>query len=177
MGAERYFLDTNILIKTFEPSEPDETHDKPWFGPLALALQRFLDSSLDRNTLVAGDMSYTEVLVRPIREGNRNLIDSYTLFFQSGRFWTHGRINLDVLFLAAQIRATSKTQIKTPDALQLATAYDQKCTHFLTLDKGIPHGAFEFTNVRFENLKHGEWTMEVLAPDIAYVTALQQTLS
>jgi predicted nucleic acid-binding protein len=177
MVAERYSLDTNILIDTFEPKKPDETHDKPRFEPLALKLQLLLASSLDRDLFVAGDMTYTEILVQPIRENNRTLIESYTLLFESGRLWTHGRLNLDVLFLAAQIRATSQSKINTPDALQLATAYDHKCTHFLTRDKGIPHGAFEFTNARFENLKHGEWFMDVLAPDIDYVNSILQKLS
>ena len=174
MVAERYYLDSNILIELFDPKKEDRTDSNE---NLAQSLQKLLAISLDKTVLATGDISYAEVLVRPIREENRALVDLYTLFFQSDRFWIPGRINLYVLFLSAQIRATSKTKIKTPDALQLATAYDQKCTHFLTFDKGIPHGAFEFTNARFENLKHGEWRMEVLAPDIAFLTALQQQLS
>jgi len=177
MLAERYFLDTNVLIEMCEPEEPDEKHREHWFGPLAHELQKILAASLDRNILVTGDMSYTEALVQPILKNDRQLIDIYNSLFQSGRFFAHGKLSLDGLFLAAQIRATSKTKIKTPDALQLATAYDQMCTHFLTFDKGIPHGVFEFTNVRFENLKHGEWRMEVLAPDIDYVNSILQKLS
>jgi predicted nucleic acid-binding protein len=45
-------------------------------------------------------------------------------------------IDLKLLRVAAQVRAMA--QVKTPDALQIASGLVQGCSAFLTNDKGMP---------------------------------------
>jgi predicted nucleic acid-binding protein len=81
---------------------------------------------------VTSVISLTEVLVHPVQQGNQALSDSYTdLLLHSEHFQTVP-IEAAAARRAAELRA--KYQLRTPDALQLASALTAGCDAFLTND-------------------------------------------
>jgi predicted nucleic acid-binding protein len=93
---------------------------------------------LDRGRLMAVTSALTllETLVVPYRSGDGDLAARYEAILTNGRGLTLVPIQLPVIRRAAEIRAA--TMVRTPDALQLATASLTKCTAFLTNDRWIP---------------------------------------
>jgi predicted nucleic acid-binding protein len=78
-------------------------------------------------------LTLLEVLVVPLRKQDEQLAQAY----RTGLFKTKGlttiEISQKILELAAQVRATH-SGIRTPDAIQLATAIEAKASFFLTND-------------------------------------------
>jgi predicted nucleic acid-binding protein len=85
---------------------------------------------------VTSSLTLLELLVVPYRSGNRRLAAQYEAVLTQARGIRMVDISLEHLRLAAQLRAAAK--IKTPDALQLAAAIDQRCPVFLTNDRRMP---------------------------------------
>lgn len=80
-------------------------------------------------------ITLTEVLVRPLQQGDKAITDRY-------RDFLFNRINFQLLTInpataeyAAEIRA--KYNLRTPDALQIAAALDHGCEAFLCNDAGL----------------------------------------
>lgn len=84
------------------------------------------------NMAVTSTICMTELLVPGYREGNRPRIDSfYSLLITCPNLvWSPATIT--VADLAAQLRAAHR--LKTPDALQAATAMDSGASGFITND-------------------------------------------
>ena len=80
--------------------------------------------------------SVLELLVVPYRSGNRRLAAQYEAVLTQGNGIRMVDISLDHLRIAAELRAAAR--IKTPDALQLAAAVDERCPVFLTNDRRVP---------------------------------------
>ena len=82
--------------------------------------------------IVSSELVIPEVLVSPMRNGNRELTVIYeNLLFNSG-------INLipidrEILLLATELRV--KYRLKTPDAIHAATALSANCRRFITNDQ------------------------------------------
>ena len=75
-----------------------------------------------------------ETLTGPLRDNNQQLLQDYERFlFQSGMVLVP--ISQNLLKEAAQLRAT--TNLRTPDAIHVATALDTESTLFLTNDRRI----------------------------------------
>jgi predicted nucleic acid-binding protein len=76
-----------------------------------------------------------EVLVLPLREGNKKLADKYKTILLSSSDLETCEISNAISERAAVIRA--KYGFKTPDAIQLATAIVRKADYFLTNDTAL----------------------------------------
>ena len=77
-------------------------------------------------------ITLTEVLVHPLRQGNRQLAQEYTnLLLASPHFFTVP-IDATTANSAADLRA--RYNLRTPDAIQIAAALEHGCDAFLTND-------------------------------------------
>ncbi len=82
--------------------------------------------------VVTSVMTLLEVLVRPIRDGNLTLAQTYRDFLLNTTNVAIYDISQEIAEDAARLRALYK--IRTPDSVQLATAIHEKATFFLTND-------------------------------------------
>jgi len=111
------FIDTAPLIYYIEDS------NKPYSDVLDI----FFGMNLNMQTqLITSTISLLEVLVIPLRTNNTELADNYKyLLCQSNTFKLFD-VDADISYKAAELRA--KYRLKTPDAIQIATAicYSEK---------------------------------------------------
>jgi predicted nucleic acid-binding protein len=86
--------------------------------------------------VVTSVVTLLEVLVYPLRQGNRILAQQYRdiLFNEEGL--TTIEVSPAIAEIAAQLRATYN--LRTPDAIQMATAIRQGASFFLTNDSRLP---------------------------------------
>jgi len=97
------------------------------------AIFELVDSGIITGTTSV--ISLCEVLVHPIRNQNANLQKRYREILQnSPNFYTE-QINSSIACTAAELRA--KYNLRTPDALQIATALEDGCDAFLCNDKNL----------------------------------------
>jgi predicted nucleic acid-binding protein len=118
-------LDTAPLIYFIEKH--------PTYLPLLLP---FFEA-LDRGDIqvVTSTLTLTEVLVHPYRDGNQSLAEQYFHMLLNARNLRTVPLSPAIAAEAARIRAVY--QLKTPDAIQLATAEEGGATAFLTNDAGL----------------------------------------
>ena len=86
-------------------------------------------------TGITSVISLCEVLVHPIRNQNYNLKIRYRDILQNSPNFFTKSINSPIAERAAEIRA--KYNLRTPDALQIATALENNCGAFLCNDKDL----------------------------------------
>ena len=89
----------------------------------------------DKTQIITSIITLTEVLVKPLRIGDIVVESKYRTLFSST-----GKIQLQLVDRAVAERAAVLRAIynlKTPDALQVATALESNCEAFLTNDAGI----------------------------------------
>jgi|SRR5579884_860023 len=87
-------------------------------------------------TVVTSIMTLLEVLVHPIRRGDVRLAQQYrSLLFDTEGLQTV-LLSQEIAEEAARLRAFYN--IRTPDAVQLATAIKSKADFFLTNDRDLP---------------------------------------
>ena len=117
-------FDTNVIAYYIEKNKE--------FGPTAKKILKNLSAS--KQTAFITFLSIAELLVKPIRVNNQPLIDYYNSIEN----------NLPVKTLFADKNAIepiamlkSKYNLKTPDALNLATAIANNCDAFITNDDGL----------------------------------------
>ena len=126
IGPGPVALDTAVFIYFAE----ENARYLPIVDPLFHAIdQRRLRAFTSALTLL-------EVLVVPYRAGNHVLVQRYEALLAGSRGLTMMELKFDVLRTAAQLRAA--VGVKTPDALQLATAFQGGCTSFVTNDRSLP---------------------------------------
>ncbi len=84
---------------------------------------------------VTSTLTMTELLVQPWREGNEELVNQYygLLSLFPNLDWIAP--DLDIADNAARIRA--EYRLRTPDAIQIATAIRRGATAFLTNDSDL----------------------------------------
>ena len=126
VGPGPLAVDTAIFIYFIEKN--------PRFLPLIDPLFREADDGA--RELVTSSLTLLEVLVVPLRVGNRSVADRYEALLTHSRGIRLVDLTRDQLRAAAQLRAT--TSVKTPDALQLAAAIGTGCRTMLTNDRRIP---------------------------------------
>ncbi|MFB5267565.1 type II toxin-antitoxin system VapC family toxin [Paenibacillus enshidis] len=124
-GNKKIALDTNLFIYVFEQ------HSE--FGEKAKAILEQIEDGLV--AAVASSVSLTEILVKPIREGNLTLEKQYKLLFSHFPNLTILPIDNMVAERAAYLRG--KYNIKTPDALIVATALVANADLFITNDQRL----------------------------------------
>jgi predicted nucleic acid-binding protein len=82
--------------------------------------------------VVTSTLTLTEVLVHPYRDGNPDLAERYFQILLHARHLRMIALSPAIAAEAARVRADF--QMKTPDAIQLATAKEGGATSFVTND-------------------------------------------
>jgi predicted nucleic acid-binding protein len=124
-GTTKIALDTNLFIYVFE--------QHPEFGEKAKAILEDIENGFI--SAVASSVSLTEILVKPIREGNLTLEKQYKLLFSHFPNLYILPIDNVVAERAAYLRG--KYNIRTPDALIVATALVANADLFITNDQRL----------------------------------------
>jgi len=135
----RVYLDACTLIYLVEV-------DAPFHTVATRAVARFRGDREAR--LVTSRLSRIECRTRPLREGQTSLLAKYEAFFARRRLIV-AEVTPAVIERATDLRA--RYGFKTPDALHLATAIEERADLFLTGDDALARCA--------------EIQVEVLAPD------------
>jgi predicted nucleic acid-binding protein len=106
--------------------------------PKYLSIVRPVFAAMTEGALtgVTSALTLMETLVLPYRTGTASLAGQYEAFLSRSRGLRLGEITSAVLRAAAQLRATHN--IKTPDAIHLATALIARCPVYLTNDRHLP---------------------------------------
>lgn len=87
-------------------------------------------------TAVTSMVTLLEVLVHPLRQGDAALAQQYTAFLLNSQGLTSLTVTQNVAEEVARLRAAHN--LRTPDAIQMATALVAGAQHFLTNDTGLP---------------------------------------
>jgi len=105
--------------------------------PVYVDMLRPVFNAIDAGELraITSTITYSEVLVLPCRQGNWELVAKYETLFRETPSLTIVPFNLKLAKQTAEIRA--KHGLKTPDAVQWATATRYSVKFFLTNDRGF----------------------------------------
>lgn len=126
LGDGPVALDTAAFIYFIEESPSFLSAIKPVFAA----------ADAGSLNLVTSALTLLEVLVVPLRAGDKVLAARYERILTNSRGLTVVDLSRDLLRHAASLRAT--TGIKTPDAIQVAAALATGCATFLTNDRRLP---------------------------------------
>jgi predicted nucleic acid-binding protein len=85
--------------------------------------------------VITSTLTLTEALVHPYRHGNRSLAQQYSRILLNSRNLKTLPVSSEIATEAARIRAAYG--LKTPDAIQLATARIGQATAFFSNDDGF----------------------------------------
>lgn len=116
-------LDTSIFIYHLE--------DHPRYSPLTEIIFTALEKGLNKG--VTSCLTLMEILVKPKTEGLLQVARDYEYYLTTFPNLTFCEMGLDVARKASDLRSANR--IKTPDAIQLATAILCGATAFLTNDR------------------------------------------
>jgi predicted nucleic acid-binding protein len=116
------FLDTAQLIYFIEGNSEYQEKLEKLFDLNDEGYFKFLTSSI---TLL-------EVLVKPLRDGETKIVEQYKTILTNADGIDIFDITIPITLKAAEMRA--KYNIRTPDALQVATAIERKVDYFLSND-------------------------------------------
>ena len=122
MSGKLAFLDTNIFIYLIE--------ENPLYLNQVYKLLDFLEKS--EYAIITSTLTLGEILTKPYKDNRLDLIETYKAFFAEMKLI---ELNSEIASLFAKIRADYK--IKTPDAVQLASAVYAKADLFVTNDDGL----------------------------------------
>ncbi len=106
-------------------------------NPLYVDLMRDIFKRLTANdfTACSSVITLTEVLVQPLRQNNQILAADYRDLLFNGANFQLFPLTPSIAERAAELRA--KYNLRTPDALQIATALKNGCNAFLCNDNGL----------------------------------------
>lgn len=124
-GVRQLAFDTAPLIYFVERH--------PSYFDRMLFIMRYVDRGLIAG--VVSTMALTEVLVQPLRAGNATLTERYEAILSNSRDFRLEAVTSTVARQAAELRA--RYNLRTPDALHVATAIIAGCDAFLTNDSNI----------------------------------------
>lgn len=126
IGGSVVGLDTTPLIYYIEAN------------PAYIAMLDPFFDALDRGefTVVTSYITLLEVLVHPLKHGNADLAEQYRTILLNSPHVQSLPVSATIAEEAAQLRATHN--IRTPDAIQMATARHAGATHFVTNDIKLP---------------------------------------
>lgn len=125
LEGQRIGLDTAPLLYFIERHERYFPIIRPFFA------------AVDRGDIriVASTLTLTEVLVHPYRRDNHVLVNEYLRILEKARHVTVVPVSLEISKRAARFRA--QYNLRTPDAIQLATAVVHQANAFLTNDAAL----------------------------------------
>ena len=127
LGKGPVALDTAIFVYLIEAH--------PRFLPAVAEIFGAIDAG--RLAAATSALTLLEVLVVPFRTGNLALAQNYEEILSRSRGLRLVEIDRSILRTAAGLRA-SHPKLRTPDALQLATALAVRATAFVTNDRELP---------------------------------------
>ena len=127
LGPGPTALDTVLFIYYIEENET--------FLPLVAPV--FEDVAAGRREVVTSSLTLLEVLAVPYRTGNLELAERYEAHLSRSRGVRLVDVGRPQLRMAAQLRALHPS-VRTPDALQLASALTAGCPTFVTNDRDLP---------------------------------------
>jgi predicted nucleic acid-binding protein len=116
------YVDANCIIYSYERVEPYLTQLEPLWDAID---QHLL-------TIMTSELTFLEVLVRPLRTQNTVLEAGFRRMLASPDLRLVP-VSFAVLELAAHLRAATAA-LKTPDAIHAATALEWGCTLLVTND-------------------------------------------
>lgn len=123
--GKRVFIDTAPIIYLIEGNRRNQKS----------ILSIFEANDQGKFQLHTSIITLTEVLVRPLQLGRKDLAKSYeNILLNSPNLSIH-ELDIAASIKAAEIRAGKK--LKTPDAFQIATALNCGADFFLTNDKAL----------------------------------------
>jgi predicted nucleic acid-binding protein len=107
-------------------------------NPTYLEMMRLFFRALNQGEfrVVTSVVSLPEVLVYPLRQGNITLAQQYRDILFNSEGLTTVQVSEDIAEAAAQLRAVHN--LRTPDAIQMATAIHEGASFFLTNDARLP---------------------------------------
>ncbi|MBI4745173.1 MAG: PIN domain-containing protein [Deltaproteobacteria bacterium] len=122
------FIDTAPIIYYIE-AHPD-------YGPLSKAIvDSFQSVSV---SAVSSVLTLTEVLSKPIETGDEKLARKFAEFLKHGRNLILMEISTSIAERAGRLRG-KYPNLRTIDAVQIATAIDADADLFITNDKHLKH--------------------------------------
>jgi predicted nucleic acid-binding protein len=121
----RIGLDSNLLIYFIEAH--------PAYG--ALARKVFESIEAGRNAAVCSTVSLLEVLVQPYRTQNDEIVNRFYGLLTTYPHLHWVDLSIEVADLGARLRA--EYELKTPDAVLLATALHSRATGFIGNDSKL----------------------------------------
>lgn len=123
--GQSIFLDTAPLIHLFEE------HDE--YLPV---VEQILDEAHNNGAdLVTSMVTYIEILTAPLRAGSNVLASRYREYLTNSEGLSIYPLNVSVADEAARLRA--EHGLRTPDAIQIATATTCGADFFLTNDRQL----------------------------------------
>ena len=107
-------------------------------NPNYIEMMRLFFSSFARGDfrMVTSTVTLVEVLVYPLRQGNTVLAQEYRDILLAPENLTVVELAPDIAEIAAQLRASHN--LRSPDAIQMATAIREGASLFLTNDARLP---------------------------------------
>ena len=125
VGVTHLGLDTAPLIYFIE-------RHPTYIERVRAVVQRIATGTLTGHTSV---ITLSEVLVKPLRLGQTALAQRYRHFLSHSRNLVLHTLDAAIAERAAELRA--RYGLRTPDALQIATALAAECTALLTNDRQL----------------------------------------
>jgi len=126
LGTGPVGVDTSVFIYLIE--------EEPRYLPVVEPL--FAEADSGSRELVTSALTLLEVLVIPYRSGDHALAERYDKLLTHSRGVRVVDVSREQLRDAARLRA--RTNIKTPDALQLTAAVTSGCIAFVTNARRLP---------------------------------------
>ena len=158
----KIYLDTNIFILAFENNDG-----------VSAALARLIAKGGTAQFFTTSELTLSELLVRPYRDGNLSAIRSYERLIQSSPWLQVLPVARPVLMYAAALR--SRYKLKLPDAIHVSTALGAGCRQMLTADLGI-QGTYQIPPIGNDEQVE-PWPLTILRPDEFTLASLTESLS
>jgi predicted nucleic acid-binding protein len=127
MNGTRIYLDTNVFVAAYESKHSRSDH--AWPILTAIETGEFVG--------VTSELTLAEILVKPIEQQNYDLAQHYQEIIAPGAGFDVPTIDRSVLIEAATLRAVTKS-LRLPDAIHVATARLNKCSHIVSDDRRLP---------------------------------------
>ncbi|MCC6143578.1 MAG: PIN domain-containing protein [Candidatus Hydrogenedentes bacterium] len=123
MARPLYYLDSNVFIYNFEDVQI-------FSAQLTRLFQEIREADAEICTSL---LTLSELLVKPLRSGDQNLVARYRLLFRSPHAVRVLDLDEKTMLQAAELR--SRTALRLPDALHLASAQCAAADYFVTGDR------------------------------------------
>jgi len=122
MSGKRAFWDTNLFIYLIEEN------------PLYLGKIDTLLSYLDNEgyEIITSTLTVGEILTKPYKDGRLDLVQKYQIFFEDIFL-----VDLDRHTASRFAQKRAQCNIKTPDAVQIASAIEGSADLFVTNDEHL----------------------------------------